>query len=95
MVGRRGGGADSPQAGGGAFAGRLGRRLGEGAMDMADWATQGLLVQRKKLTNKNLEMQASDGRLVVQASHGGRPGQAREGLPLPAHLACSAPQSLH
>jgi hypothetical protein len=51
-------GADSPQSGPGAFAGRLGRRLGEAAMDMADWATQGLLVQRKKLTNKNLEMQA-------------------------------------
>ncbi len=62
--------------GGKAFAGRLGRRLGEAAMDMADCATQGLLV---KLTNKNLKMQASDGRLVMQASDGGRSGQGRLG----------------
>ncbi len=53
----RAGPADSPQPGPGA--GRLGRRLGAAALDMADWATLGLLVQRKKLTNKNLEMQAS------------------------------------
>ncbi len=79
MVGRRGEGADSQQVGGKAFAGRLGRRLGEAAMDMADWATQGLLVQRKKLTNKNLKMQASDGRLVMQASDGGTSGQGRVG----------------
>ena len=42
----------------GGFAGRMSRGLGAVAMDTLDWATLGLLQQRKKLTNKSLEMQA-------------------------------------
>ena len=36
----------------------MSRGLGAVAMDTLDWATLGLLQQRKKLTNKSLEMQA-------------------------------------